>query len=115
MTPPKSIMAALLTVALASGTLAGCAQPNGGRPAGLTASQASECRAHSEEVYRQQNRGDIYKADTYATSTRDSPFSTSGLPGTPSQGLGSQFGREKALNDCYNASGAGPAAPAPTP
>lgn len=103
MTPPKSTLAILLPI-LTVATLAGCAQPNGGRRAGLTAVQAQECRTRSEEVYRQQNRADIYKSDTYATSTRDSPFSTSGLPGITSSGLGSQYGREKALNDCYNAS-----------
>ena len=88
-------------------TLVGCGQSNGGRRAGLTAGQAQECRARSEEVYRQQNKVDIYKSDTYASSTRDSPFSTSGLPGITSAGLGSQFGRERALNDCYNASAGG--------
>lgn len=119
MTPPKSTLAILLPTMLAFVTLAGCAQPNGGRRAGLTAAQAQECRARSEEVYRQQNRADIYKSDTYATSIRDSPFSTNGLPGITSSGLGSQFGRERALNDCYNASAgesvATPLAPTLTP
>lgn len=116
MTPPKSSnfarlssVAVPIVVCLA---VAGCGLPNGGRRAGLTAAQAQECRARSEEVYRQQNRADIYKSDTYATSTRDSPFSTSGLPGITSSGLGSQYGRERALNDCYNASASGsPATP----
>lgn len=111
MTSPKSMMAGILTACVTLAALSGCAQPNGGRRAGLTAAQAAECRARSEEVYRTQNRADVYRADTYASSTRDSPFSTSGLPGITSSGLGSQYGRERALNDCYNASAAGPTAP----
>ena len=107
------IAAALSLVAIVA--LAGCARPDGGRRAGLTATQAAECRQRSEDIYRQQNRADIYRSDTYATSTRDSPFSNAGLPGITSQGLGSQFGREKALNDCYNASGAEPASGAAAP
>lgn len=97
--------------------LAGCAQPNSGRRAGLTAAQAAECRSRSEAIYRQQNRGDVYKSDIYATSTRDAPFATNGLPGITSNGLGAQYGREKALNDCYNSQANGPQAtePAPTP
>lgn len=122
MTPLKSTsgraFGAALPSALALLALVSCAQPNGGRRAGLTAAQAAECRARSEEVYNQQNRADIYKSDIYATSTRDSPFSNTGLPGITSAGLGAQYGREKALNDCYNASGGGstpPAVPTPKP
>lgn len=102
--PSLAVCAAVLAIS-------GCAQPNGGRPVGLTAGQAAECRQRSEEIYRQQNRADIYRSDIYATSTRDSPFSTSGLPGITSQGLGQQYGREKALDACYNASAGGASQP----
>ncbi len=106
-------MTAALTSALALLVLSGCAQQTSSRRAGLSPAQAAECRARSEDQYRAQNRADIYKSDTYATSTRDSPFSTSGLPGITSSGLGAQYGREKALNDCYNAAGTGPVDAAP--
>ncbi len=103
-------MAACLSLTV---SLAACNQPNGGRLPGVTADQAAECRARSEEVYKQQNRADIYQSDIYATSTRDSPFSTNGLPGITSQGLGAQYGRERALDNCYKASAGAPAAPSP--
>ncbi len=115
--PRKTMMAPLLRslapAGLALVLLAGCAQPNSGRRAGLTAAQAAECRDRSEAVYRQQNRGEIYKADTFATSTRDAPFASNGLPGITSSGLGAQYGREKALNDCYNNQATGPQAAEP--
>ena len=98
-TPIAAVMALLV--------LAGCTSPNGGRPAGVSAGQAAACRARSEEIYRQQNRGAIYQSDNYATSTRDAPFGGSGLVSRGPASLGEQFGREKALNDCYNL-GAGP-------
>lgn len=108
-----SSLAALVPAGLALLLLAGCAQPNSGRRAGLTAAQAAECRSRSEAEYRQQNRGEVYKSDIYATSTRDAPFATSGLPGITSKGLGAQFGREKALNDCYNSQATDPQAAKP--
>lgn len=112
MTPSKTIMA-IVPAGLAVLLLAGCAQSNSGRRAGVTAAQAAECRNRSEAVYRAQNRGEVYKSDVFATSTRDAPFATNGLPGITSNGLGAQYGREKALNDCYNASATSPADPVP--
>lgn len=108
------VLAAMVPAGLALLLLAGCAQPNSGRRAGLTAAQAAECRSRSEAIYRQQNRGEIYKSDIYATSTRDAPFATNGLPGITSNGLGAQFGREQALNDCYNSQSTGPQTAEPT-
>jgi hypothetical protein len=110
-----SSLKALIPAGLALLLLAGCAQPNSGRRAGLTAAQAAECRSRSEAIYRQQNRGEVYKSDIYATSTRDAPFATNGLPGITSNGLGAQFGREKALADCYNSQVNGPQPAAPQP
>jgi hypothetical protein len=100
-------MTAPLSALLVMLTMAGCASPNGGRPAGVSAGQVAACRARSEAIYRQQNRGDQYQGDTYATSTRDAPFGGAGLPSAGPASLGAQYGREKALNDCYNL-GAGP-------
>jgi hypothetical protein len=107
MTTTPSGPAATLAALLAVLTIAACNAPNGGRPAGVSAGQVAACRARSEAIYRQQNRGDQYQGDTYATSTRDAPFGGAGLPSAGPASLGAQFGREKALNDCYN-SGAGP-------
>jgi len=97
--------------------LAGCGQQYGSRPAGLSATQAKACDQRSDEAYRQQYRGEIYRNDSYATSTRDSPFATNGIAATPGASLGTQYGRDQALHDCYNASGSGTdtAGPTPTP
>ena len=56
--------------------LAGCSQQYGSRPAGLSPTQAKACDERSDAAYRQQYRGEIYRNDSYATSTRDSPFAT---------------------------------------
>lgn len=112
MTRPAIRKAATILSVMTLLAASGCALPNGGRPAGVSPGQVAACRARSEQIYRQQNRADLYQGDTYATSTRDAPFGGAGLPSAGPVGLGAQFGREKALNDCYN-SGAGPSDAAP--
>ncbi len=82
--------------------VAGCAGSGGGRSAGASPAQVAACRQRSEDIYRQQNRGAIYTNDTYATSTRDSPFGGLASSSGGQASLGEQFGRERALNDCYN-------------
>ena len=53
------------------------------------------CRQRAEEVYRMQNPGEEFRADSYATSTRDAPFAGSGVAGLPNRGLDSRFARER--------------------
>jgi hypothetical protein len=111
-------LAAPLAV-LAALALAGCSIPVG-RPSGLTAAQAQACRQRTDEVYLLQNRGELYRTDSFVSGSRDSPFSgatgvtTSGGIGANNfgDGLSGQYAREKALSDCYNSS-AGPAATKP--
>jgi hypothetical protein len=73
------------------------------------------CRHRADEVYALQNRGDRFRADTYATSTRDAPFASTGLPGNPTNGLSASFARQQMENDCLNSRagnvGTTPAAP----
>lgn len=75
------------------------------------------CRQRVEEVYRMQNRGDVYLSDQYATSTRDAPFASSGVPGLPDRGLATRYTREQMVSDCLNSTagnvGTTRAAPAP--
>jgi hypothetical protein len=78
--------------------LAACAQEPA-RRGGASAAQASACRQRSDEVYLAQNRAELYRADTYATSTRDSPFGGN-VSTVPSSGLAQRFGREQMLDDC---------------
>lgn len=93
----------------------GCAHP--GPEARASAADRAACRARAEQVYRMQNKLDVYRADTYATSTRDSPYAGTGLGGLPNNGLDGQYSRQKMVSDCLNSTagnvGASPAAPGP--
>jgi hypothetical protein len=100
--------------------LGGCFHPSADRVHASAATRAA-CRARADEVYLKQNRAEIYQQDSYATSTRDSPYAASGLPGITTDGLGAQFQREQMQDDCINATdgqvriddgGPAPAAPA---
>jgi hypothetical protein len=59
-------------------------------------------------VFEQQNRGAIYEADTYATSTRDAPLSAAGLIGSTT-GLSNQYVRDKIESDCIDGINGAPA------
>ena len=65
----------------------------------LTIERAA-CRQRAEEVYRMRNPGEVYRSDTYATSTRDAPFAGSGVSGVTSDGLASQYTLRKLEDDC---------------
>lgn len=96
---------ALALFALAGLALAGCAT-NAPRDRGSAAQQAA-CRQRADEVYLKQNRGDVYRGDQYATSTRDAPYASSGLIGVTSSGLSGRYARDKMLDDCLAAVTAG--------
>jgi hypothetical protein len=61
------------------------------------------------------NRDEVYRQDTYATSTRDAPFAGAGGPGVPTAGLGGEYQREQMVSDCVRGGngtvGAAPDAP----
>ncbi|MCW3475037.1 hypothetical protein [Limobrevibacterium gyesilva] len=84
-----------------------------------SAAQQAACKQRADEVYLRQNRADIYRADTYATSTRDAPLS--GLPqSNTTSGLSGRYARDVLLSNCLNGiggtAGASPqAAPEATP
>lgn len=69
-----------------------------------TAVDRAACRQRAEEVYRMQNSGEEFRADSYATSIRDAPFAGSGVAGLPNRGLDSRFARERLFDDCLNSS-----------
>ncbi len=108
--PVCSLAAALLVLAAP-----GCAPPEPRSHA--SAVERAACRQRADQVYAMQNRDEIYRADTYATSTRDAPFAGGGLAGVTSRGLSGGFSRDQMVEDCLNSSagnvGATPAAPAP--
>jgi hypothetical protein len=103
--------ALLAVVALA----AGCARPTAESHA--SAAERAACKQHADAVYIMRNPDEVYRQDTFATSTRDSPFSNSGLSSVVTAGLGGQFQRDQLYGDCLNGGGgtvgAAPEAPAP--
>jgi hypothetical protein len=113
MTPARALAAALtVTLAVAN---AGCVRREPETHA--AAIDRATCRQRAEQVFQMQNPEDVYRSDTYATSTRDTPFTGQGLANVPSRGLSSQYERDQMFSDCLRDSagnvGTSPAAPAP--
>jgi hypothetical protein len=103
---------ALLSLALAA---TACARPN---PQGsASAVERAACRQRADQVYTMQNRDQVYRSDTFATSTRDAPYAAGGVVGNTTRGLSGEFSRDQMVDDCLRSSagnvGATPAAPAP--
>ena len=82
--------------------LGGCAAGPQTRQQQTSEAQKSACRKRANEVYAKQNRDELYNSDTYQSDTRDSPFSTSGLPGITTRGLGGEYARENLVSDCLD-------------
>ena len=88
-------LAPALIVALAAG-LAGCGpQRSHGEQA-----QYDACRARAEQVYTEQNRGDVYQQDAFAGGGRDTPFAGSSLYAASNDALGGRFAREQMIDRC---------------
>jgi hypothetical protein len=69
-------------------------------------------------VYAKQNRAELYNTDTFATSGRDSPFSTGTVADLPTRGLSGEYERDTMVSDCLAGTGAatgGSTKAAPTP
>lgn len=94
-----ALRTALLALAM-GGVLAGCARPSGPPP---TAQQTAACRQRADEVWNRNNRGEIYRADAYAGSTRDAMFSSSGSPNLGIRDLQGRFARDQIYDDCVRA------------
>jgi hypothetical protein len=99
---PRRARSALAVLAMGLAA-SGCYHPSADRVHASAATRAA-CRARADEVYLKQNRAEIYQQDSYTTSTRDSPYAASGLPGITTDGLGGQYQREQMQDDCINAS-----------
>jgi hypothetical protein len=94
---------------------AGCVRPEPESHA--SAVERAACRHRADQVYAMQNPDEVYRSDTFATSTRDAPFAGSGVPVLPNRGLSSGHTRDQMVADCLDSSagnvGSTPAAPAP--
>lgn len=119
---PRSTIGAVLLAALALAGLAGCAEGGGAR-SGATPKAMAACRQRADEVYERQNRGAVYRTDTFVASQRDAPFGGSGPAGNPSTGLSDRYAHDTILDDCLNGMASStttsgtpsPAAAAPVP
>jgi hypothetical protein len=67
--------------------------------AGISQAQTAACRQRSDTVYLSQNRATLYRADSYATSTRDAPMG-GGLSQVPSSGLSERYAHDQLLDAC---------------
>ena len=65
-----------------------------------SAADIAACRKRADQIFEMQNRGAVYAADAYRTNDRDSPFTSNGLTGVTSQGLGAQYQRDQFEDDC---------------
>ena len=73
--------------------LGGCAFPGPETKADRETLQS--CRAEADRVYDAQNRYQLSERDMH-----DTPFSGSGQPTTPSDGLADQYAHENRVEDC---------------
>lgn len=93
----------------------GCARPEPESHA--SAVERAACRHRADQVYAVQNPDQVYRSDTFESSTRDAPFAGAGLPGLPDRGLTSQYTRQQMVEDCLNSNAGSvhstPAEPAP--
>lgn len=104
--------AAGLLVALA---LAGCAWGGGPQQRADEITQA-ECNRRADQIYGMRHPEQIYAQDTFTSSLRDAPLSTSGSPSNPTEGLSSQYERAQIVEDCIRGNGpVGPTPAAPGP
>ena len=67
------------------------------------ASTRAACRQRANEVYNQQNRGDIYAP----ASQVNTPFSGNYVPGISDRGLSQLFVQDKMISDCVRNTGTG--------
>ncbi len=98
------IPAARLLPFAASLVLAACYNPpeSGGGRARASASTVAACGKRADDVYLRQNRDEIYRTDNYVGSTRDSPFSGTGLSGITTAGLSGRYARDNLQEACLN-------------
>ncbi len=85
---PAGLAAAALSLALA-----GCSTAT--PPSHADQAAASACEKQADQTFLTQNRYLLSERDQ-----RDTPFSTSGLPGITSNGLGQRYGRDEQLAGC---------------
>ena len=95
----------LLPLAALAGaaTLSACSPAPQSPQARANAETLAACRQRAEEVYSQQNRGDIYSP----ASSVNTPFSSNYVPGITARGLPQLYAHDKMVSDCVRNTGTG--------
>jgi hypothetical protein len=83
--------------------LSACSPAPQSSQARADAETVAACRQRADEVYNQQNRGDIYSAN----SSENAPFSANYVPGITSRGLSQLYAHDKLVSDCVRNTGTG--------
>ena len=99
--------AALAAPALLALLLARCATPESHADAVTEAA----CRARADQVFVMRHPDAVYSQDTYISSLRDAPFSTSGGLSLPNRGLSDDYEYHQLYQGCLD--GTGPVGPTP--
>jgi hypothetical protein len=101
MTCPRT----LLPLAALAGAVAlsACSPAPQSPQARANAETLAACRQRAEEVYNQQNRGDIYSP----ASSVNTPFSSNYVPGITARGLPQLYAHDKMVSDCVRNTGTG--------
>lgn len=75
------------------------------------AATRAACRQRANQIYEQQNRGQIFSP----ASQVNSPFSNNYAPGDTNRGLSDVFAHDRMVNDCVRNTGTGTERAPPSP
>jgi hypothetical protein len=79
---------------------------DGAPPSGQAQADAATraaCRQRAEQAYEQQNRGQIYSAQSQVNM----PYSANYVPDVPNRGLSDVFAHDRMVSDCVRNTGTG--------
>src|SRR4051794_13554942 len=95
--------AALVVILIGATALSACTPAPQSPQARANAETLAACRQRAEDVYRQQNRGDIYSP----ASSVNTPFSSNYVPGITDRGLSQIYAHDRMVSDCVRNTGTG--------
>jgi hypothetical protein len=91
-----------LPILIAVLALPGCMASPGPASHADAATEAA-CRHRADQIYDQQNRGDIYRPPP----TVNTPYSSNYTPGVSDRGLSDLYAHERLVDDCVRNTGTG--------